>query len=67
MQAKYSVVTYPSWEPHLFLKLKYRRQEKKEKKLKQTDNAIRKKIIVSFLAFNVYVFAQFPISSAIPG
>lgn len=32
MQAKYSVVTYPGLEPHLFLKLKYRRQERKRKK-----------------------------------
>lgn len=32
MQAKYSVVTYPGLEPHLFLKLKYRRQERKKKK-----------------------------------
>lgn len=61
MQAKYSVVTYPGLEPHLFLKLKYRRQERKKKKeLKQSDNAIRKKFLFPFLHLMYMSLPSFP-------
>lgn len=60
MQAKYSVVTYPGWEPHLFLKLKYRRQEKKKRNRSNQIMPSEKKFLFPFLHLMYMSLPSFP-------